>query len=283
MNSEQRESTVEQKRKYRKNTTMANTDTSEKEKLQADYLPTFARLGRSVWFTLESSYRADPSRSSGLEERLEQTASTNQDTVNLRLSWMAVGDFKTRRIWTNDQWVAFLRTWKMQGATVFVNNTEEEQKLFQAFSNYWTFFSCLPKRPENISEGETISDAGKLVHRVLGEFQDHLGDAVTPCDRCGKCALGYKLKRCSRCKQASYCSQDCQKEDWRGHKRTCTPLQNKPKELNRFVQKRFTELRRQGKDAKVAMKLARETYDMDKLDASGNAGSQVAAMFGMPM
>jgi len=30
--------------------------------------------------------------------------------------------------------------------------------------------------------------------------------------------------RCARCKLASYCSKECQKEDWRVHKATCSSV-----------------------------------------------------------
>ena len=34
-----------------------------------------------------------------------------------------------------------------------------------------------------------------------------------------------ELLRCSGCKQALYCSTECQREDWRVHKRECNLLQ----------------------------------------------------------
>ena len=41
------------------------------------------------------------------------------------------------------------------------------------------------------------------------------------CVHCGK--QGAELKRCSRCKQASYCGAACQNLDWTRHKKTCAP------------------------------------------------------------
>ena len=41
------------------------------------------------------------------------------------------------------------------------------------------------------------------------------------CAHCGKQSVGFK--RCSRCKQASYCGAECQNADWKRHKKTCAP------------------------------------------------------------
>jgi len=41
------------------------------------------------------------------------------------------------------------------------------------------------------------------------------------CVHCGKQGAGFK--RCSRCKQDSYCGAACQKADWKRHKKTCAP------------------------------------------------------------
>jgi len=41
------------------------------------------------------------------------------------------------------------------------------------------------------------------------------------CANCGKQGAGFK--RCSLCKQASYCGAECQNADWKRHKRICAP------------------------------------------------------------
>jgi hypothetical protein len=41
------------------------------------------------------------------------------------------------------------------------------------------------------------------------------------CDMCG-CKFPYtKMKKCSRCRQATYCSVECQRTDWERHKSSC--------------------------------------------------------------
>jgi hypothetical protein len=32
-----------------------------------------------------------------------------------------------------------------------------------------------------------------------------------------------KLKTCGKCKRVAYCSKECQKEDWKDHKKNCRP------------------------------------------------------------
>ncbi|KAJ1467183.1 hypothetical protein T484DRAFT_1646020, partial [Baffinella frigidus] len=44
--------------------------------------------------------------------------------------------------------------------------------------------------------------------------------ASASCSHCGKQG-GAALRRCARCKQASYCGADCQKEAWKTHKGAC--------------------------------------------------------------
>jgi hypothetical protein len=48
-----------------------------------------------------------------------------------------------------------------------------------------------------------------------------MADSVESCAHCGKHGAGFK--RCSRCKQASYCGVACQNANWKRHKKTCAP------------------------------------------------------------
>ena len=55
----------------------------------------------------------------------------------------------------------------------------------------------------------------KAVEGYLMKFEDEL----QICHCCGPCS---KVKTCNRCKTVRYCSPECQKEDWKSHKKTCT-------------------------------------------------------------
>ena len=39
--------------------------------------------------------------------------------------------------------------------------------------------------------------------------------------RCGFCGKEGKGKRCSKCMRVAYCSLECQRQDWKGHRVTC--------------------------------------------------------------
>ena len=47
------------------------------------------------------------------------------------------------------------------------------------------------------------------------------GALIDDCACCG--VQGVAFKRCSRCLQASYCGAECQKADWKHHKKDCAP------------------------------------------------------------
>ena len=44
------------------------------------------------------------------------------------------------------------------------------------------------------------------------------------CNNCGKVEKGRKFKQCSSCKCVRYCSQKCQKEQWKDHKTLCQSI-----------------------------------------------------------
>ena len=70
---------------------------------------TFVRLGRTVWFTLEHSFRA---RGEGeeLSNRLTKLKEQQDQIAQMGISWMRIGSFDKRRTWNDDEWIAFLRT-----------------------------------------------------------------------------------------------------------------------------------------------------------------------------
>lgn len=50
---------------------------------------------------------------------------------------------------------------------------------------------------------------------------DNFGEAIY----CGKCSRleqkSEKFKKCARCKSTYYCGRECQKKDWKRHKKSC--------------------------------------------------------------
>ena len=70
------------------------------------------------------------------------------------------------------------------------------------------------------------------------------------CRNCSK--SGYDLKEsgkrllsCGKCKNTYYCSRECQVQDWKDHKKTCTPYSNKQPERNiimSFIKRNYIEV-----------------------------------------
>ena len=38
---------------------------------------------------------------------------------------------------------------------------------------------------------------------------------------CNTCHISGKFKKCSGCEKVYYCSKECQRQDWKEHKKTC--------------------------------------------------------------
>ncbi|KAK8194242.1 hypothetical protein M8818_007430 [Zalaria obscura] len=49
------------------------------------------------------------------------------------------------------------------------------------------------------------------------------GTGAQACENCGK---SDSLKHCAKCKSTKYCSHDCQKAQWKAHKKVCTRIAN---------------------------------------------------------
>ena len=68
-------------------------------------------------------------------------------------------------------------------------------------------------RPDTKQAKEDLDRMMKLYSSDV--FEDFMDDPI--CAVCGAAAT----QRCSKCKQAWYCSRDCQLRDWKKHKPIC--------------------------------------------------------------
>lgn len=47
-------------------------------------------------------------------------------------------------------------------------------------------------------------------------------DGIAVCVVCDTDNSTAPLKHCAKCKEVIYCSQDCQRDDWKRHKKVCS-------------------------------------------------------------
>ena len=204
--------------------TAASEIGNARRQAQAPHTATFVRLGRRVWLTLESCHRGAASQQQQLEDNLRAVGQQLQGTEAAEESGYTWDNWEQRRLWSDAQWRAFLIGWKTRSLQVFATAEGEEAELMRAFDMYWMWYVCLPERPENIPPQETLESTAARVDSLLQTLERRVGNPLSTCALCHKGALGYKLYRCSRCKCANYCTQECQKADWKTHKKSCKPL-----------------------------------------------------------
>jgi len=92
--------------------------------------------------------------------------------------------------------------------------------------------SELPKRGIDYSKFDQIEDSDdeKPAKTSTPAVSKPTADEKPHCANCHKEVQ--KPLRCGVCKKASYCSAQCQREDWQFHKRTCKKPEEKAKETN---------------------------------------------------
>ena len=82
-----------------------------------------------------------------------------------------------------------------------------------------------PRRSrQSTNESESKDDKEEEDDDEVEETSDASSENTTKTKRCSNCGVKISnVLRCARCRQTCYCSQECQKNEWNEHKKTCVP------------------------------------------------------------
>ena len=133
------------------------------------------------------------------------------------------GEFDIARVYMRNG--AFLRQWVQSGQEQFMADWADEEALEGSHGRQAEMRKCLWK---------TRTDRGLVLYlakqcpctclKHYGVEQKACAQVKTgKCWGCGVQKPATELKRCLQCKKAEYCSKDCQRADWKGHKKVCVP------------------------------------------------------------
>ena len=70
------------------------------------------------------------------------------------------------------------------------------------------------------SDASPNIDSAQLTQRILDNTTGQANE-VKEGQACAKCGKSHSTMICSACRNVVYCSQDCQREDWKRHKKDC--------------------------------------------------------------
>ena len=77
--------------------------------------------------------------------------------------------------------------------------------------------------------GKTRNGGVMASHPILGTMGNNQSNLST-CDGCGKSCVTERLKQCTNCQGVRYCSRDCQRNDWKNHKKMCARMRTARKQ-----------------------------------------------------
>lgn len=83
-------------------------------------------------------------------------------------------------------------------------------------------FSFSLKNSKPMSEAEeTKTEEHSEINKMFLTFIPDEPDPLEVPNFCANCDVPEAKFNCSKCKKIFYCSQNCQKEDWKNHKKLC--------------------------------------------------------------
>lgn len=190
----------------------------------------------------ESQSKADPEGKSNLaitEDFLKNTidaAATNYQIIPLTLpskknSFIGINCYidgigRVKNLPTNAR-ASKLCSTDIRG-DCFVSKTFDDEDTFKrvdiTIEEYNKLFENPPDPTGRWDSSQALSNM--LNPQNIAELMKKGASNPEPPKNCENCkredSKDAPLKICSRCKKVKYCSQECQKEDWRFHKRICT-------------------------------------------------------------
>lgn len=107
---------------------------------------------------------------------------------------------------------------KAELCTLQLGNEKDENISNEAWSG---FFGALKQK----AGGDGIKETA--VNRLESSDQNSSAAACATCKR-DQASLSSPMKRCSGCSGQRYCSKECQKADWKQHKKVCGKSNNAP-------------------------------------------------------
>ena len=165
-----------------------------------------------AWEALQNDYRNElakmlsPVPKSTLTEHLDDAAKEN-DVSSVQASW-------TKRI---GQKCSSESCHRIHGKTTMDNGDicRLNIKCQDCHSEFYCSKAC--RESSRISHASTCRERRKQ----RDERRERSSSKQIQCDTCARRFSCMKMKKCSSCRHATYCSVDCQKVDWERHKTFC--------------------------------------------------------------
>eukprot|EP00914_Ancora_sagittata_P012017 GHVO01023256.1.p1 GENE.GHVO01023256.1~~GHVO01023256.1.p1 ORF type:complete len:244 (+),score=51.34 GHVO01023256.1:423-1154(+) len=99
------------------------------------------------------------------------------------------------------------------------DNDEDFTRVDFDISDYEKMLENPPDSKGRWSQSQAAQKMLKTIQAQDGKALEAPRDIKHACGNCGK--VEGTLSRCQRCKKVLYCTRECQKEDWKFHKRIC--------------------------------------------------------------
>ncbi|MCF7900289.1 zinc finger MYND domain-containing protein [Candidatus Babeliales bacterium] len=115
---------------------------------------------------------------------------------------------------------------------VFVDSNATQEEKYKIFENSGVDEHLLRRCSQVLlKKGNKNTQEIRHYHPVINQMFKDRGEKTKlsiPCAACFKkqenMEDGIKMKKCGGCESIFYCSQECQKIDWKKHKEVCKPL-----------------------------------------------------------